>query len=290
MSIKIAQLSKVLYKFARAGVVVFSMFMVSPVNAASIEVGMAAAKAGDFKTALQEWRPLADQGHKAAQFNLGMTYEYGLGVTQSDKQAVKWFTLAADQGFSEAQNHLGFMYQIGKGVTKDFKQAVKWYRLAAEQGEVTAQDSLNELLEGKIFDWDLEDKVAVTVIFDLDESIKKYVKASVAFSSSGDRKLYFTVDYDNLKCEITKDSKKPTTSIWYFNSQAIKMLPWCKKHSDSGVYTLSLTPKSNKGRNFVVSAFRKAPSAVSIKIDTLDFKMSAKGFTKVWNSVSAEAL
>lgn len=37
----------------------------------------------------------AEQGDADAQYNLGVMYEFGDGVPQSYKQAVKWYTQAA---------------------------------------------------------------------------------------------------------------------------------------------------------------------------------------------------
>ena len=37
--------------------------------------GFGGLRAGDYATALQEWRPLAEQGHADAQYNLGIMYE-----------------------------------------------------------------------------------------------------------------------------------------------------------------------------------------------------------------------
>ncbi len=51
-------------------------------------------------------RKYAEQGSAKAQYDLGMMYEVGFGVTQSDKEAVKWFRKAADQGHTEAQKKL----------------------------------------------------------------------------------------------------------------------------------------------------------------------------------------
>ena len=264
--------------------------MVSSVNAAGFYTGWDAYKVGDYKTAFQEWKPLAEQEDARSQYMLGEMYLYGQGVNKDYNQAFKWVSLAAEQESEPAQVMLGAMYLVGTGVTKSYKQAAKWFRLAAEQGYLPAQEYLKLLLEGKNTDWDLEKRIALVILYDIDKSITTNITTKASSSTGGDRNLYFDIESDNLKCEITKDSKKPTTSIWYFNSQTVKMLTWCKKHSDSGVYTLSFTPKSNKGRNFVVSAFRNAASTVAIKTDTLDFKMSAKGFTKVWNSISSEAL
>ncbi len=70
-------------------------------------------------------------------------YDYGRGVPQNDKTAVRWYTLAAEQGFAEAQNDLGAMYHYGKGVDQNHNTAVKWYTLAAEQGFVGAQYNLS---------------------------------------------------------------------------------------------------------------------------------------------------
>jgi len=108
-------------------------------QSADFQKGLDAYKSGDYATALREWTPLAEQGHADAQFNLGSMYEYGEGVPQDDKNAVKWYRLAAEQGYARAQIKLGVMYEVGRGVPQDYKTAVKWYRLAAEQGNAHAQ-------------------------------------------------------------------------------------------------------------------------------------------------------
>ena len=102
---------------------------------ADFQDGLKAAQSGDFATALQEWRPLAEQGLVGAQFNLGLMYDNGRGVPENDAKAVKWYRLAAEQEGAEAQYNLGFMYANGEGVLQDDREAVKWYRLAAKQGE-----------------------------------------------------------------------------------------------------------------------------------------------------------
>ena len=50
---------------------------------------------------------------------LGDFYRQGKhGLTQSDKRASEYYTLAAEQGDAGAQINLGTMYVNGKGVTK----------------------------------------------------------------------------------------------------------------------------------------------------------------------------
>ena len=111
-------------------------------SAADFLRGLSAHKQVDFKAALREYKPLAEQGDARAQSLLGGMYEMGHGVPQDDKAAVKWYRLAAEQGNMYAQYHLGAMYDLGQGVAQDDKAAVKWYRLAAEQGDASAQNKL----------------------------------------------------------------------------------------------------------------------------------------------------
>ena len=86
---------------------------------------------------------LAEGGDKAAQNNLlGAMYDFGLGVPEDDKEAVKWYTKSAEQGDAEAQFNLGYMYYKGEGVPKDYKEAVKWFTKSAEQGDAQAQYNL----------------------------------------------------------------------------------------------------------------------------------------------------
>ena len=101
---------------------------------ADFQKGLDAAKSGDYATALKEWRPLANKGMAAAQYNLGVMYRRGDGVTQDYEVAIEWFRQAAEQGNASAQSNLGAMYDQGLGVPQDSNAAFKWFKLAAEQG------------------------------------------------------------------------------------------------------------------------------------------------------------
>jgi hypothetical protein len=106
---------------------------------ADFEAGVAAARAGDYATALREWRPLAEGGHRDAQFNLGLLYENGLGVAKDGAQAVRWFRRAAERDDRTAQAYLGEMYAQGLGVARDDIEALSWYKRAAERGHAASQ-------------------------------------------------------------------------------------------------------------------------------------------------------
>ena len=108
----------------------------------ALEDGFAAFESKDYATAVRLWRPLAEQGHAKAQYNLGLMFHNGQGVTKDVKEEVRLYRLAAEQGHAKAQYNLGWMYKNGYGVTKDDKEAIRWYRLAADKGDAGAQVSL----------------------------------------------------------------------------------------------------------------------------------------------------
>ena len=60
---------------------------------ADFQKGLAAARSGDYATALREWTPLAKQGNANAQFQIGAMYEVGKGVLQDYKTARSSLTL-----------------------------------------------------------------------------------------------------------------------------------------------------------------------------------------------------
>lgn len=90
----------------------------------------------------------AEQGDADAQFNLGVRYVNGRGVSQDDQQAMTWYRQAAKKGHAKAQFNLGVAYANGQGVPQDYGQAVAWYRQAAEQGHADAQFALGGMYYG----------------------------------------------------------------------------------------------------------------------------------------------
>lgn len=119
----------------------------APADAQDFDKGLAAARAGDFAAALAEWRPLAENGHAEAQFNLGAVYEAGLGVLENPENAAGWYALAAGQGHAKAQYNLGVMFADGRGVARDDTRAAIWLRKAAEQDHGKAQYNLGILYQ-----------------------------------------------------------------------------------------------------------------------------------------------
>jgi uncharacterized protein len=127
------------------GVLALALFGVAAAD--PLEDGRAAAGRGDYATAIQLWRPLADNSDAKAQTALGNAYLSGQGVPQDYTQAVAWFRKAADQGDAGAQFLLGGMYANGRGVPQDYAQAAVWFRKTAEQGNAAAQFGLGVIYE-----------------------------------------------------------------------------------------------------------------------------------------------
>ncbi len=133
-------------RWARVLLAVVILFVAAPA-CTDYEAGKEAYDRGDYATALTTFRPLAQQGHAGAQFNLGVAYSKGQGVPQDDAEAVRWYRLAAEQGHAGAQFNLGVAYSKGQGVPQDDVQAYMWLNLAAAQGKEDARKA-RDILAG----------------------------------------------------------------------------------------------------------------------------------------------
>ena len=97
--------------------------------------GLAAFDAGDYRTAFEQWRALAEAGDAEAQTALADLYFTGQGTPEDAAEALRWYRRAAEQGNAVAQQNLGDLYGRGIGVARDLVSAVVWLSLAAEQGQ-----------------------------------------------------------------------------------------------------------------------------------------------------------
>ena len=164
---------------AAVAALVLAVGLAGSVAAGPYEDGTAAARRGDYATAMRLLRPLADQGDSSAQVflghlfrviippdyaaaaswfskaaehgnafaqdQLGFQYANGLGVTQDHAAAASWYRKAADQGHADAQGRLGFQYANGLGVTRDYVTAHMWFNLAAARGNRDAEKERDKI-------------------------------------------------------------------------------------------------------------------------------------------------
>mgnify|MGYP001552088159 CR=1 FL=1 len=110
-------------------------------------LGWHAFESGDYSRALALWLPLAEQGDRYAQSNLGFMYEYGQGVARDEQQAAHWYRQSAGNGLAAAQFNLALMYADGRGIRQDPLRAAYWFLQAAEQDLADAQYLLAEHLQ-----------------------------------------------------------------------------------------------------------------------------------------------
>lgn len=112
----------------------------------AMKIALAAARAGDYATALPIWEKLAQAGDARAQNNLAACFSGGHGVEQDAAIAAKWLKLSAASGDPVGQRNLATLHFRGEGVAQDDGEALHLYRLAADQGDAAAQDMLSWML------------------------------------------------------------------------------------------------------------------------------------------------
>jgi TPR repeat protein len=81
----------------------------------------------------------------SAQYDVGISYLKGSGVTRNGTEALRYIRMAADQGFAPAQVAMGYFYENGELVLSDPQQAIAWYKKAADQNDKIALLSLGRM-------------------------------------------------------------------------------------------------------------------------------------------------
>jgi len=101
----------------------------------------------DLAKANRYARQAATHGHPLCQYRMFTLYKDGQdGISQNDKLANKWLTLAAMKGYSNAQGLLGARYFSGIGVPSDKAEAYKWILLESSQsGRPGSEGVLREM-------------------------------------------------------------------------------------------------------------------------------------------------
>ncbi len=116
------------------------------------------------------------------------------------------------------------------------------------------------------------------------------LEAEISHSTSGHQRLYF-YDYSSLVNSTCKyESSVPKSSTMIFNDQAVKMLYWCKKYTNSNSFYLSITPDTERGHSYVVNLFKVATSPIEVQFSNERTYFPVIGFTKAWNSAGGNAI
>ena len=119
---------------AMAGAAV-AMAMASTPARADVKSGVDAWSRGEYKKAVENWRPMAIAGDADAQFNLAQAYKLGRGVPVDLGLAEEWYRKAAVRGHTQAEDAYGLtLFQNNK---RD--EAVRWLERSAGRAEPRAQ-------------------------------------------------------------------------------------------------------------------------------------------------------
>lgn len=126
------------------------MFMLSvllPLSACEDRRADKAYLRGDYSNSVEELQAMANLEEPRAQYDLALLYDKGLGVPQSDTQALKWYSRSAEHGDQRAQYNLGLMYMNGQGTAPNFILAYYWISLSLAQGNQHAPAAREYLIE-----------------------------------------------------------------------------------------------------------------------------------------------
>jgi TPR repeat protein len=102
-------------------------------------LGRGLNKQSSYSAALSAYRDSAQAGDIVAMHNLGVMYQIGQAVAESQMTAAMWYQKSADLGYAHSQFNLGLLFALGNGVSKDPRRAAEWYLRAAKQGHADAQ-------------------------------------------------------------------------------------------------------------------------------------------------------
>jgi TPR repeat protein len=116
--------------FFAGGILALALFGVA--MAGPLEDGQAAYQKSDYATALQIFRPLAEQGDPGAQTALAVMYQHGQGVPQDYVSAHMWSNLAASRGMDTDTRDLAAENRYILAVKMTPAQIAEAQRLASE--------------------------------------------------------------------------------------------------------------------------------------------------------------
>lgn len=130
----------------RAKILLLTITLLSSLPALSqgndLEKGIYEFNRGEFKAAIEQFRPLVSEGYAPAQYQMALVYQHGYSVQKDAMKALELFQLSAAQNYPDAQFELALIYTEGKLVKKDLKKAFDLTYKAAQKELASAQFNL----------------------------------------------------------------------------------------------------------------------------------------------------
>ncbi len=168
----------------------------------------------DYRTAMNCFARLAQQGSAEAQYQMGQMMFNGRGTTKNIYGAYPWFEKAAKQGHMKSQAFLGYMHANGVGAKKDEKRAVIYYTKAAKQGDAAAQNNLGNMLRAGR-GWKADKQAAAK--WYLQAATQNFAQAQVNLAN-----MY--IEGDGIKKNVEEAIKWYSQAALYGNSDAQRSL------------------------------------------------------------------
>jgi TPR repeat protein len=103
-----------------------------------------------FPRAVELFGQAAAQGNTDAEYNLGVCFRRGFGVTPDRKQAELHYRSAARRDHESAQLALGDLIAQSAATELEWHEAIHWYRLAADRGNAVAKVRLTEVAQSRL--------------------------------------------------------------------------------------------------------------------------------------------
>lgn len=114
----------------------------------------------EAKESYKWYHEAAMQGNRAAQFRVGLMYEYGIGIKKNKKEAAKWYRRSASKNHTGGLFLSGCCYYYGDGVRTDYRWALRYFRKAAKEGHTGAMYMIgNHYMYGFAVERNLEEAV-----------------------------------------------------------------------------------------------------------------------------------
>lgn len=99
-------------------------------------IALESYNSGDYKTAYEIWKDLADKGDASAQFKMGYLYRNGRGIEINKAKAIEWYRKSACQGYVDDNLNAASYLAVILYENKQYEEYEFWMLKAAENGGI----------------------------------------------------------------------------------------------------------------------------------------------------------
>lgn len=133
--------AKTIYQFAKVASDDKAIAQNNLIKSKEFSNALSSFEKEDYEKSVSLFEELANQGNRAAQYNLGIIYETGVGGLRDDHRAENWYRKAAENGMPEAQ------FCLAAILAADYMQQAEDYGYNPEIGNTTLDEREQKFLE-----------------------------------------------------------------------------------------------------------------------------------------------